>query len=79
MEEEQEEFEDTLDNLGITIGGFYSFDNLNNYLEIAESVDNVDAKILECIELARTYNQREFLVNKPQKDYSRLTTLSKEF
>lgn len=79
MEEEQEEFEDTLDNLSITIGGFHTFDNLTNYLEIAESVDNVDAKIQECIELSRTYNQREFLVNKPQKDYSRLANLGKEF
>lgn len=42
MEAEQEEFEETLDNLAITVGGFYAFDDLNRYEEIAVDVESVN-------------------------------------
>jgi dynein heavy chain len=42
-------------------------------------VDNVDAKLAESIEISRVYNQREFLVGKELRDYSRLQTMVKEF
>lgn len=42
METEQEEFEETLDNLAITVGGFYAFDDLNRYEEIAVDVESVN-------------------------------------
>lgn len=42
MEAEQEEFEETLDNLAITVGGFHSFDDLNRYEEIAVDVESVN-------------------------------------
>lgn len=64
METEQEEFEETLDNLGITVGGFYTFDDLNKYEEIAVDVESVNQRLQDCIEQSRLYNQREFLVGK---------------
>lgn len=42
MEQEQEEFEETLDNLVITVGGFHAFDDLNKYEEIALNVEQVN-------------------------------------
>jgi hypothetical protein len=72
METEQEEFEETLDNLGITVQGFAAFDDLNKFEEIAVDVESVNSRIQDCIEQSRLFNQREFLVGKEQKDYSRL-------
>lgn len=45
MELEQEEFEETLDNLEMMIGGFGVYDNLDKYIEYANNVDNVEAKL----------------------------------
>jgi len=72
MELEQEEFEETLDNLDMMIGGFGVYDNIEKYIEYANNVDNVEAKLQESVEFARMYNQREFLVGKEVRDYSRL-------
>lgn len=72
MEAEQEEFEETLDNLGITVSGFAAFDDLNKFEEIATDVESVNQRIQECLETSRLFNQREFLVGKEQKDYTRL-------
>jgi len=72
MEEEQEEFEETLDNLATTVGGFHTFDDLNRYEEIAVDVESMNQRLQDCIEQSRLYNQREFLVGKEQKDYTRL-------
>ena len=72
MELEQEEFEETLVNLEMMIGGFGVYDNMEKYIEYASNVDNVEAKLIESTDLARLYNQREFLVGKETKDYSRL-------
>jgi len=33
-------------------------------MEIAKMVDDIEAKLQECIENSRMYNQREFLVGK---------------
>ena len=79
MEQEQEEFEETLDSLAITVGGFATYDDIQKYDEIAVNVESVNARIQECIEKSRLFNQREFLVGKEQKDYSRLQVLNKEF
>jgi hypothetical protein len=72
MEQEQEEFEESLDALGHTVDGFATYDDLNKYAEIAENVESVNERLQECIEKSRLFNQREFLVGKEQKDYSRL-------
>jgi hypothetical protein len=72
MELEQEEFEETLDNLEMMIGGFGAFDNVDKYQEYAQNVDNIESKLLESEEMARMFNQREFLVGKELKDYTRL-------
>lgn len=56
MELEQEEFEETLDNLDMMIGGFGVYDNIDKYLEYAMVVDNVEAKLQESIEMARVFN-----------------------
>jgi len=45
MEAEQEEFEETLDNLAITVGGFAAFDDLNKYEEISVDVESVNQRI----------------------------------
>lgn len=79
MELEQEEFEETLDNLAMMINGFGVYDNIDKYLEYATNVDNVEAKLLESTEMARVYNQREFLVGKEVKDYTRLQQMTKDF
>jgi hypothetical protein len=50
METEQEEFEETLDNLLITVGGFHTFDDQNKYEEIAIDVESVNQRLQDCIE-----------------------------
>jgi len=79
MEEEQEEFEETLDGLLITVEGFGAFNDINKYLEIAENVESVNERMQESLEKARLFNSREFLVGKEQKDYTRLSGMTKEF
>jgi len=56
MEEEQVDFEETLDNLGLTVGGFNQFDNIDKYEEFAENVERINAKIQDCIEQSRLFN-----------------------
>lgn len=79
MELEQEEFEETLENIQLTVGGFSANDNPEKYMDIAKMVDEIENKLAECQEQARMYNQREFLVGKEQKDYSIVATMIKEF
>lgn len=79
MELEQEEFEETLDNLEMMIGGFGVYDNIEKYMEYANNVDNVEAKLQESVEMARMFNQREFLVGKEVRDYSRMQQMTKDF
>jgi hypothetical protein len=50
MEEEQEEFEETLDGLLLTVGGFHSNDDLNKYEEISVDVESVNQRLQDCIE-----------------------------
>lgn len=45
MEQEQEEFEETLDSLAITVGGFATYDDIQKYDEIAVNVESVNARI----------------------------------
>jgi dynein heavy chain, axonemal len=45
MELEQEEFEETLDNLESMIGGFGVYDQVDKFIEYANNVDNVEAKL----------------------------------
>jgi dynein heavy chain len=61
------------------VGGFGVYDTLEKYLEYANNVDNVEAKLLESIELARVFNSREFLIGKEVRDYSRLQQMTKDF
>ena len=42
METEQEDFEEMLDNLELTVGGFDSNKRLDKYMDIASEVDNID-------------------------------------
>jgi dynein heavy chain len=56
MEEEQIDFQDGLENLENTVGGFHIYSDLGKYEEIAENVDNVNQRLKECIEQARVYN-----------------------
>ena len=79
MEQEQEDFEEMLDNLELTVGGFDANKNLDKYKDIASEVDNIDTKIQDCLDSAKTFNSREYLVGKDITDYSRLQKLAKEF
>lgn len=79
MELEQEEFDETLDNLDMMIGGFGAFDNIEKYAEYAQNVDNIDSKLQESEENARLFNQREFLVGKEMRDYTRIAQMKKDF
>ena len=45
MLQEQEEFEDTLDHLQITVGGFHTYDNIDKFIDNAKASTNVDDKI----------------------------------
>jgi len=64
MELEQEEFNETLENMQLTVSGFYVNDNGEKYMDTATLVDKIEIKLAECQETARMYNQREFLVGK---------------
>lgn len=79
MEQEQAEFEETLDSLGVTVGGFAAYDDLTKYAEIAINVESVNERLQDCLEKSRLFNSREFVVGKEQKDYSRLQVCIKDF
>lgn len=79
MEQEQEEFEETLDSLAITVGGFAAYDDITKFAEIAENVESVNERLQVCLEQSRLFGQREYLVGKEQKDYSRLQAMTKDF
>jgi len=64
MEIEQEEFDETLENVQLTVSGFYVNENPEKYQDIAKMVDEIEIKLAELQETARMYNQREFLVGK---------------
>ena len=55
MEQEQEEFEETLDSLAITVGGFAAYDDLTKYAEIAENVESVNERLQVCLEQSRLF------------------------
>ena len=50
MEQEQEEFEETLENVELTVGSFSANDSHEKFLDIAQMVDDVEAKLQECME-----------------------------
>jgi hypothetical protein len=75
MELEQEEFEETLDSLALTVEGFSTYDDLTKYMDIAENVESVNERLKQCVEQSRQFGQSEFLVGKEQKDYSRLAVM----
>jgi dynein heavy chain len=79
MEQEQEEFEDTLDSLALTVDAFASYDDLNKYLENAENVESVNERLAECLEKSRQFAKNEYLVGKEARDYGRLGVMMKEF
>jgi len=79
MELEQEEFEETLDGLAVTVSGFDTFNDVNKYMEIADNVVSMNERLQECLDKSRKFNSREFLVGKEQKDYGRLGGMIKEF
>ena len=56
MELEQEEFNETLENMIMTVGGFSSNDNIDKYMDYAKMVDDIEIKLAECQETARMYN-----------------------
>jgi len=45
MEVEQEEFMENLDNLGTTVDGFASYDNMEKYLDNAEAVESINQRL----------------------------------
>lgn len=79
MEQDQEDFEEMLDNLELTVGGFDANVKLDKYMDIAHEASNIDDKIKDCLDAAKTFNSREYLVGKETTDYSRLNKLAKDF
>lgn len=45
MELEQEEFNETLENIQLTVSGFYVNDNAEKYMDIAKMVDEIEIKL----------------------------------
>ena len=56
MEQEQEEFKETIESLKGTVDGFAANDNMEKYLEYAVDVDSINKRMQECQEKARIYN-----------------------
>jgi len=79
METEQEDFEENIENLERTVQGFSAYKDLNKFEETAVDVESINQRLRDCIDQAKLYNQREYLVGKDLKDYSRLQGLNKEF
>ena len=48
----------------ITVAGFCAYDDLNKYAETALDVESVNQRLQDCMEQAKLFNQREFLVGK---------------
>ena len=79
MELEQEEFLEHINNLELTVNGFDSNKILAKYEDVAKAVDNIDQKMQECQEMAKTFNSREYLVGIKTTDYSQFSKLQKDF
>jgi dynein heavy chain len=79
MAREQEEFEEALDNIELTVGAFEQYQDMNKYEETFADVESVNARLKEIKDKANMYNRRENLMGKPVTDYSRLAKASKEF
>ena len=62
-----------------TILEFEKNKRIDKYADIAASVDEVDKKIQDCIDMSRKFNSNEVLVGKDTTDYKQLFGLAKDF
>ena len=79
MKVAQEEFKETFENLERTIQNFHHHQNLNQHESVAEIVVYVQKQMAEFQEQARLFNVRESYFDKEQTDYSRLSTMARDF
>jgi len=79
MAHEQEEFEEMLDGIEETVGGFAQYDDMSKFEELYIDVQSVNARLNEYTEKTTKFNRREALMGKPMTDYSKLRKACKDF
>ncbi|CAK83095.1 unnamed protein product (macronuclear) [Paramecium tetraurelia] len=76
---QQEDFREQIENLERTIQEFHKHQDVSKNKDMAEVVEYVMKQISEFQEQASKFNMQEALFDKPQTDYSKLNSMSREF
>ena len=79
MANEQEEFKEAIEDLENIVKTFVSYSDITQYKETAEMVERVNKRLDECINMAKTFNHREYLFGVETSDYSQVHQCAKEF
>ena len=79
MKEQQEEFRETIENLERTILNFNQHQQLKNHEEVAQIAMDINKCIIQFQEDARKFNSREALFDMDTTDYSKISTMQRDF
>lgn len=79
MAQEQEEFEEMLEGIEMTVGQFSNYDDINKFEQAFVDVQSVNARLKEYTDKTNLFNKRETLMGKPMTDYSKLRQAVKDF
>jgi len=72
MAQEQEEFEEMLEGIEMTVGAFSQYDDINKFEQAFVDVQSVNARLKEYTDKTNLFNRREALMGKPMTDYTQL-------
>jgi len=79
MAQEQEDFEEMLDGIEMTVGAFAQYDDITKFEQKYEDVISVNNRLKEFTDKTNQFNKREALMGKPLTDYGRLRQSVKDF
>ena len=79
MAQEQEDFEEMLDGIELTVGQFSQYEDPTKFESTYEDVNSVNQRLKEYTEKTNLFNKREAIMGKPMTDYSRLRQAVKDF
>lgn len=76
---EQEEFREAIEELQNNVNSFVQYTDINQYAEISEMVERLNARLDECVQTAKRYNHHEYLFGLEITDYSQVQQCVKDF
>jgi dynein heavy chain len=79
MAQEQEDFEEMLDGIEMTVGSFSQYTDPLKYESTYEDVKSVNQRLKEFTEKTNLFNKREAIMGKPMTNYARLRQAVKDF